>query len=192
MSAKLVACGLALAGAYRSAIGEQAARCLPDVEPDAARDRAAWTALIGVVDHDAARSLYASRIGLDALTALVQVPLLDVCWRSASGGPQMRSALREVADTLGFATEDPGVELLLCSAHAANADEVVARWTQLIQVLVGTLQPDALSALQWEVMNRAWLMATALHGPDASRWPKPVFAALRELECAFYEAATPG
>lgn len=189
MSGNLKTSGRALAGAYRSGIGEQAARRVPDFDGNG-RDGAVWTGLVGAIDHDAVSGLHARRLTTDALMALVQVPLLEMCWRSGTCPVHRREALREVAGTLGLQPGDIGSELLLHAVEIANADEIMARWTQLIHVLVATLDPDVLRALQWEVTNRAWLMATALHGPDASRWPKPAFAALRDLECAFYETAT--
>ena len=152
-------------------------------------DVVAWTALVGALDHGALRTLLARRLGKDALTALVLAPLLTVAWQSAETIESKRAAMREASAAIGLEAGDLGTELLLRSIEAPNAADIMARWRALVHILVGTLDTDVLSALQWELMDRAWLMASTLYGSDASRWPMQAFQALRALEGAFYERA---
>ena len=177
---------LALAGAFAAAVDEDSRRrvgALPRTRPQSA----ALTELIGVINDDALAELRALALPPMTLAALTLVPVLLVAWRSALPLARKREAVREAAATLSLRPEDTGHALLSAACTAGNGDDIARHWKSLVHQIVAMLPSSSLSALQWGLMDRAWLMATSLHGADASGWGSEVFSALTELENAFYE-----
>ena len=178
----------ALADACRAQTGDEIVSRLAALDR-ARRPDLTLGSVTGTMDQDALDELLALDLGTDAVAAVVFVPLLEVLWRSPQTLEHKRKALHEAATQLGLRPDDVGYAILRALMATADTDAITQQWRALVQALVRTLAFERLFALQWELMGRARMMASALNGRDAASWPKWVFAALNAIEQVFYEAS---
>ena len=143
--------------------------------------------LVGALDFPVRQMLTELNLERKAVIALVFMPMLDVLWRSSATHERKGQALNRVTTQLGLRENDAGYVMLNACARERRCADCLKQWQALVHALVPMLDIESLSALQSELMDRAWQMAAALHGENAMYWPKSVFAALSEIEQTFYE-----
>lgn len=118
----------------------------------------------GIQNEELLEKLHALGLRAETVAALSLVPLVEVAWADGEVAEREREAVLKAAHSVGISDGSEAEGLLDRWLAERPPSEIVDAWKQYISALAKDLGPEALKALESEVMERAWKVAESAGG----------------------------
>jgi hypothetical protein len=118
----------------------------------------------GRSDQSTIEALKKTEAGVEMLTALALLPLVEVAWCDGDVAAAEKQAVLKAAASMEISPDSTSYQLLQNWLEARPAPAAVTAWSEYVRALCGTLDPAVVPNLKARVIGRAEQVAQAAGG----------------------------
>lgn len=121
-------------------------------------------AAMGIADELTIKALTKVEAGVQVLTIMALLPMVEVAWCDGEVSPPERDAILKAAVAMGVTHDSPPYELLKNWLESKPKAGAVVAWKNYVRALLATLEPETVFKLRKGVLERAETVAKAAGG----------------------------
>jgi hypothetical protein len=119
---------------------------------------------IGIADELSIKDLTKTEAGVQVLTAMALLPLVEVAWCDGEVEPQELDAILRAASEFEMEPDSTVYKLLQSWLQQRPTPESMAAWKNYVRAICATLEPATVAKLKEGVIGRAEKIAKAAGG----------------------------
>lgn len=119
---------------------------------------------IGIADELSLRAVTRTEAGVQVLTAMALLPLIEVAWCDGEVSTEERHAILRAATEFQIEADSTVYKLLQSWLMRRPSPESIAAWKEYVKAICGTLEPETIAKMKAGVLGRAEKIAKAAGG----------------------------
>ncbi len=119
---------------------------------------------IGIADTTCVHAITRVEAGVQVLTVLALLPLVEVAWSDGDVSAQEKTAILKAATEMGIAPDSTTHQCLTSWLESRPTQEAVAAWDKYVRAICATLEPATIATLKSGTIGRAEKVASAAGG----------------------------
>lgn len=119
---------------------------------------------IGIADSNCVHAITKVEAGVQVLTVMALLPLVEVAWSDGEVNAQEQVAILKAATEMGIAEGTTTHQCLTSWLATRPSSEAVAAWDKYVRAICATLEPATIEKLKTGTIGRAEKVATAAGG----------------------------
>lgn len=122
------------------------------------------TKAIGLADELSIKDVTRIDAGVQVLTAMALLPLVEVAWCDGEVEPQERDAILKAASEFDMEPDSAVYKMLQSWLERRPTPEALAAWKDYVQAICATVEPNTVAKMKAGVIGRAEKIAKSAGG----------------------------